>query len=249
MKSLKFLSGIIVGIVIVIVLGVGGLFSWQRRAQLSGNVVSEQREVSGFNKVSVSGSGLVLIEQTGEESLKIETDENLMKYIETKVSNNELQVKVVYRGLFKIFAWPQADIKYYLTVKDLEMVNLNGSVKLESPKIATSKLEININGSGDARASLEVEKLATKVSGSGAFTLSGVADYQTIVFSGSGKFFGKELLGKEAEIRINGSGKAELNVSEKLSVDVSGSGTIRYLGDPEIVQNISGSGKIEKLED
>ena len=51
----------------------------------SGNVVTKERDVSGFDKVVVSGLGRVIVTQGDEESLTVETDDNLMQYIETLI--------------------------------------------------------------------------------------------------------------------------------------------------------------------
>src|SRR5687767_1144824 len=51
----------------------------------SGNVVVEQREVSGFSAVSMSGFGELIIQQTGKESLSITADDNLLPLLTSKV--------------------------------------------------------------------------------------------------------------------------------------------------------------------
>jgi len=44
----------------------------------SGRVVTETREVGGFTKVELSGSGELTIEKTGTESLSISAEDNLL---------------------------------------------------------------------------------------------------------------------------------------------------------------------------
>ena len=58
----------------------------------SGNVVTEERDVSGFDRVALSGFGEVIITQGDKESLTVETDDNLMRYIETKVRGGTLEL-------------------------------------------------------------------------------------------------------------------------------------------------------------
>ena len=41
----------------------------------SGNVVTEEREVSGFERVALSGVGQVIVTQGEEEALTVETDD------------------------------------------------------------------------------------------------------------------------------------------------------------------------------
>ena len=44
----------------------------------SGNIVTESREVRGFDRVNLSGFGEVIIEVGDEESLTISTDDNII---------------------------------------------------------------------------------------------------------------------------------------------------------------------------
>ena len=58
----------------------------------SGNVITESREVSGFNGVSHTGIGRVTITQGDTESLTIQADDNLMEYITSEVKNDTLEL-------------------------------------------------------------------------------------------------------------------------------------------------------------
>ncbi len=82
----------------------------------SGRVTSETRNVSGFSSVSLEGTGLVVIEQGGTESLTVSGDDNLMSDIETEVRGNTL-VLGEKRG-FNLS--PSRDIVYKVTVKRLD---------------------------------------------------------------------------------------------------------------------------------
>ena len=58
----------------------------------SGDVIVEERDVSDFEEILVTGAGRVIVTQGGSESLSIETDDNLMQYIETEVRGNTLEI-------------------------------------------------------------------------------------------------------------------------------------------------------------
>ncbi|MCJ7666613.1 MAG: DUF2807 domain-containing protein, partial [Actinobacteria bacterium] len=49
----------------------------------SGNVISEDRAVPGFSKISISGSGDLFIEQGDEESITITAEDNLIPLLTT----------------------------------------------------------------------------------------------------------------------------------------------------------------------
>jgi putative autotransporter adhesin-like protein len=190
----------------------------------SGKIVSEPRTVSGFSTVSLSGSGQVLIEQTGTESLTVMTDDNLLPYVKTEVHGDtlELGTKDPMTNLN-----PTKDIVYKLTVKQLKGLEVSGSGQADVGGLAQDQLQVRISGSGD-------------VSG------QGTADDLDLRISGSGSYRGPELKSKHATVGVSGSGSAVVNASDTLKANISGSGTVEYIGEPQITQNISGSGSVRR---
>lgn len=59
----------------------------------SGNVVTQSREVSGFEAVSFSGVGRLILEQTGTESLTITADDNILPLIVSDVVGRRLVLR------------------------------------------------------------------------------------------------------------------------------------------------------------
>ena len=78
----------------------------------SGFLVTEARGVSGFDGITVSGAGLVIVEQTGFESLHITTDDNILRYIVTEVRGGMSVVVVNVRDRLTASASGVALIEY-----------------------------------------------------------------------------------------------------------------------------------------
>jgi len=239
---------VVIGAVIIIALfalaGLGAIIS-SINGGVSGDVISESRNVSDFSRVELRGSGDLVIQQTGRESLEIEADENLMDRIETRVIGDTLRIRVKNRWFVWRF-WSSQRVKYHLTVDDLERITIAGSGSVKAKSLKADSLELSISGSGEGDVSMDVGKLDVNISGSGEFTLSGKARKQELTISGSGDYDAKELKSKTADIRISGSGEGIVNATDKLDVSISGSGDLQYLGRPSINQRISGSGDISK---
>lgn len=190
----------------------------------SGKIATESRPVADFSTVSLGGSGHVIIEQTGTESLTITTDDNLLPYIEAEVRGTTLQlgVKQPFTSLR-----PTRDIVFKLTVKQLE--------------------GLEISGSGQAEAKgLDTERLGIEISGAGTVAAQGTAHSLGLNISGSGSYDGEQLKSTSAAAAISGSGSAVLAVNDTLTADVSGSGSIEYVGNPHVTQNVSGSGSVDR---
>ncbi|MFC1711517.1 head GIN domain-containing protein [Patescibacteria group bacterium] len=244
---MKRFSDVMPGIIIALIVIIGALFFWYQQGDFisKGEIIGETRDVAGFDKVSISGSGLVMVKQSQEESLKIVADEKLMEYIITKVVNEELQISYKKDIPSSLMI---SGVKFYMTVKDLEKIILNGSAKLESSTLSANELELVISGSGRMTMNLEVENLVADLNGSGKFELEGMANQQQVKVSGSGGFYGKKLEGKEGEVTLAGSGKVEINTVDKLDISISGSGSVYYLGGPVFGEvDVSGSGGVKKL--
>lgn len=189
----------------------------------SGVVATENREVAGFTEVRVSGSGDVVIEQTGTESLAVEAEDNILPLLETKVENGVLRLGIQ-RNVSLRTTRP---IRYRVTVKDLTGVGISGSGNIRAVAIDTDKLSAEISGSGSADFAGRADDLALRISGSGSYD--------------AGK-----LHSKSVRVNISGSGDAVVNASDRLDATVSGSGSVRYAGTPTVEKHISGSGSVAR---
>jgi len=56
----------------------------------SGKITTQSRDVSGFDQVSLGGSGELTITQGDKDSLTIEAEDNVMRRIETEVKGDTL---------------------------------------------------------------------------------------------------------------------------------------------------------------
>jgi hypothetical protein len=187
----------------------------------SGTPATENRPVSGFSNVDLSGSGELIIEQTGTESLTIEADDNLLPLLTSEVSGDTLHLGVRPNTSLR----PRTPIIYRLTVSQLAGLELSGSSAVTASKI-------------------QADRLRVEISGSGRITVTGDAVDQELEISGSGEYRADQLLSRTLQARISGSGNAYVNVTESLDVEISGSGSLTYQGSPRISQQISGSGKL-----
>jgi len=212
----------------------------------SGNVISEDRDVSGFSKVSVSGSGNLYIEQGDEESLTIEAEDNILPFITTEVSGNTLKIGFKTGINITTNITPTKNIEFYLRVKDLDSISASGSGSINCSGLSTDNLSIKTSGSRKVDMSnLKATSIDINSSGSVNITLTGTTDNQNIKTSGASKYFAEELKSKSCIIDASGSSEIIVNVSDDLNVTISGSTKVTYVGSPTITQKTSGSAAIK----
>ena len=191
----------------------------------SGNVKVEERRVAGFDRVSVAGTGELILEQSNEESLTVEAEDNLLPLLMSQVEGGRLSLGV--RPNTTISA--TRPIIYRLKVRSLKELRASGAVKVSATGI-------------------DQPALAVDTSGSVTSMFAGRAATQDIAVSGIGRWDGRALEGREASVEISGTGEAIVNAAEALNVRASGTATVRYLGAPRVDQQVSGLAKVERLQ-
>jgi hypothetical protein len=213
----------------------------------SGNVVTEARDVAGFNAVSLGGEGILTITVGETESLTITADDNLLEYIETKVKDRGLSIGPT-REAWRMTFRPSAPIRYDLTVVDLTAIAVGGSASVRADALTAEDFNIAVNGSADIEIGrLETGTFSVAISGCGDVSVAGEADAVAIAISGSGVYRGGDLASRTASCAISGSGDVTVWAEEELEVGVSGSGAVAYYGEPSVREDISGSGSVRPL--
>ena len=91
--------------------GTGG-FGWPGTVRGSGQVVEEERPVSGVTGVELATFGDLTIELGDEEELRIEAEENLIPYFDTEVRGGVLVIKQ--RPNVRLVS--RRPVNFYLTV-------------------------------------------------------------------------------------------------------------------------------------
>lgn len=211
----------------------------------SGNVITETRDVSGFDRVILNGIGDVIVVQGDEESLEIEAEDNIIPDIETEVKNGVLTIGFERRNIL-----PTEPVKFRVTMRDIHGLETRGFSNIEAGKIDTDRLDLGISGTGGVNiANLRADEVVINVSGAGNLNAAGEVKSQSITLSGAGNYDGDDLASQTAEVTISGLGRVVIWVTDRMNVTISGTGNVDYYGSPEIEQRISGIGHINHQGD
>ncbi|MBN1400368.1 MAG: DUF2807 domain-containing protein [Anaerolineae bacterium] len=210
----------------------------------SGRIITETRQVSGFERIALSGSGEVILTQGALTGVRVTADENLLPYIRTEVQGDTLVLGLDSRRRLTSIR-PTRKIRYHVTYDTLRGLTASGSGSIGAETLAARQLELTVSGSGGIRIdTLRAEELEVGISGSGNVDLAGRTTAQRVQVSGSGNYRARELESETADVRVSGSGRTTISVSEQLSARISGSGSVEYYGQPRVRQDISGSGRV-----
>jgi len=188
----------------------------------NGHIKTDERPVSAFANIDLRGA-FTIEWQSGPPSLRITTDENLLRYINSNVSGETLHL----RTREQIRPSHAADgVHVVISSPTRAGARTTGAVKLDAKQLSGPQFAIESRGA--SRVSLE-----------------GNIDELLVDMTGASELSASKLQTKVSEISTTGAANAEIAVAEKLKVAITGAGKITYSGNPPTIEkHISGAGSI-----
>lgn len=222
-------------------------YMWGKKVKGNGSISSTERSISSFKNVEVSGAIELYVAQGDTRPVKIETDENLLQYIEVEQMGDRIIIKS--RDGFNLR--PTGKIKVYVTspvYNDIDVSgasNINGVGKITN----TEKMNLDVSGAGDINMELNAPAISADISGAGAVNLKGETKNFELTLTGAGKAHCYELMAETTKVDISGAGDADVFASVKLDAQVSGAGSVTYKGGAtNVAQQVSGAGSVKKVD-
>jgi hypothetical protein len=244
-ENLFLMNRFFTAALMVIVLLTSTSCSW-RNVRGNGNVTTQNRSEANFKSVKTAGSFDLYVTQGETHSIRIEAEENLMKYITTEVEGGVLRVRIR-KG---VNLRPRKDMKVFVTAPNFKDLGIAGSGNIisETELKSSENIEFTIAGSGDIRiSSVDAPKVTVRISGSGSASITGQTRNSEFRIAGSGDIKCSELKSENTEVHIAGSGNVWTYCSQNLDVHIAGGGDVHYAGNPvNVKQKIAGSGSLIK---
>ncbi len=238
-------------IIALSVVSLAGLFSLSscdgcgRRG--NGHVVTENRAVSSFDRISIEGVFPVELSQDGNaEFVKVETDENLQEYITVENDGDELIVKLKDEASVH----KSKKMKVYINIKKLSELNFKsvGSLTTVS-QLKLDSLELNSESVGKLSLDIDAAFLRANLSSVGSSKLRGRVTEVRINNKSVGTLSAYDLKAGTLMIHNTAIGTAEVYADSAFYIRSSAIGTLYYKG-PGVVKELSseGIGKVKKVE-
>jgi hypothetical protein len=214
-----------------------------KRVKGNGNIVTETRSGVKTSKIKLLGPMDVILEE-GPASIRVEADENLMKYIVTKTDNGWLKIR--FKSNLNVYS--STTIKVYVTTPKITDVVLAGSgnISCRDKFFAENDIELDLAGSGNFNMKVDAPKIKVGIAGSGSVNISGETRDVEVDIAGSGNYNGYDLKAENANINIAGSGDVNVFADVRLNANIMGSGNVNYKGNATVDKKVMGSGGIAK---
>ena len=183
------------------------------------HIKMDERSVSPFANIDVRGA-FTIEWQSGAPSLRIMTDENLLRYIDSDISGDTLHLHTREQIL------PTHGVKVFISSPTRIGARTSGAVKLVAKQLTGSRFALESRGACQVSLDGSIDELLADMTGASELTASSL---QT----------------KTAELSTTGAGDAEIAVDETLKVVITGAGKVKYSGNPATIEkHISGAGSI-----
>jgi len=217
-----------------------------KRIRGNGHVITESRQLTGYEGVEASGSVDVVLTQDSAYSVKVETDENLLPYVIVEKQSGILKIHQARNTNLRA----TGPLKVYVSGPVLRIIHASGASDINTTNTITynGTVSFDLSGAADIHATVNAPAVSAEVSGAGTVILKGQTRDLSLDGSGSGdlKCFG--LMTENATVDLSGAGSVEVFASVRLKAEVSGAADVRYKGNPEINKHISGAGSIGKAD-
>jgi hypothetical protein len=221
-------------------------------------IESVDEHLSGFNSIKIAGPFTVHLVQGPVESVKIDVPDDVKGRITAEVTGGILKIHQAHDNWgWSYKSWygeksvwrNHKKIAVYITAKDVKFISISGSGDMTfNEGITADALKLRVRGSGSMVGKIDVKALESSLSGSGSMKLSGNAGNSKVRVIGSGNFTSSSLVTITSAVHVSGSGKAEINASDKVDAAIRGSGDVRYTGTAKnVISSTSGSGEIRRF--
>ena len=189
----------------------------------NGHIRTDQRAISEFEEIAGSG-GLRIEWHSGAPALSVTTDENLLPYVENRVSDKTLRLRTRER------LRPTHGIKVIVSSTNLNGADLSGAVDLIAKQVSGPKFYLQSRGASDVTVDGNVEQLLAD--------MTGASDLKA-----------KGLQAKTVEISTTGAASAYVSAADILRVSITGAGDVTYYGNPKTIEkHVTGAGSIRRKD-
>ena len=210
----------------------------------SGNVVTREETITGFDIVDVSRGFEVDITRGEAFSVVIRVDDNLVQYLRVVRQGRTLNI-----GLKRdrTYSLRNATLQAEVTMPELTGLDLSGGSHVTISGFKSTKaLTVDLSGGSQLRGDIEAGDATFDLSGGSHLNLSGSGRDVTIDASGGSDVNLADFPVADAGVDAAGGSEATVNPSGRLDAEASVGSRVYYLGSPTLgVINTDATASVE----
>jgi hypothetical protein len=221
--------------------------SFTSKDKTLGSYDVEDRKLSGFSKIEVSGSFEVRIIKSDVYAVKVEADADQMSRIITEVNGDKLVVRYEKEGK----NYDKNSSKKLITIQtpSLNALTCSGAVEVKSTDtFDAEKFELKTSGATEVEIGINAKLLVSKFSGATEVELKGKVDTHALEMTGASELDALDLVVSKYAIESKGAADCKIYVTDELAISGSGASSIKYKGSPsKVTKDTRGATDVSKL--
>jgi hypothetical protein len=210
----------------------------------NGHITSRTENVGSFTGVDVGGAIEVHVKQDAAQSVKIETDENLIQYIEVYTQGSTLVLHP--RNGFNLD--PSRQLIVYVSAPTYKSIEVSGASKIIGDNAISGNEGLKLGASGASKMMIELSggNVGGDVSGASEINLKGQAAKFDFQASGASHVNAYDLVADDAVVDVSGASGIQITANKNLKAEASGASHVRYKGNASVNSNTSGASSVSK---
>ncbi|RAJ02458.1 putative autotransporter adhesin-like protein [Chitinophaga skermanii] len=210
-----------------------------------GQIKRTLQKLPEINQLQIDGEFRIYLQNTQTNEIQVETDSNLLPFIETKVVGTKLQIHNKDGLVLK--PSKKMGIKIYISAQQFHQVQCSGQVILSGNTVINSN-DLQIDLSGDSKAELEVitNTLHAVLSGNSELQLMGTSTFANYQAADKSKLDAEALHVHDVEVEVKGKAKVIVHAIEKLTVGVFEQASLEYAGISSVKEKPGGNGRLRR---
>lgn len=202
-----------------------------------GNLVKEERNLSGFHSISVHNAIHLFIQQGNTEKVTVEAEEDIMDHLYTEVSAGVLKIGVKGRVI------NTGEMNVYVTLKELKSLEAGSASKVQCEgKIEAGELKVSSGSASSVRMDLKCDKLNVRSGSAAKIRISGSAQVVSIESSSAASVDMSGFKAEKGDIEASSAGSVKVQITREVEAKASSAGHISITGNPASRNSTSSSG-------
>ncbi len=208
----------------------------------SGQTVSRDYDLAGFDSVQTGNAFDLAITQGDTYAVKVTVDDNVADNLIVEKRGNTLVITL------RPGAYSTLTLQAEITMPALAKLALSGASSAALVGFAGGdQFDASLSGASRLTGEMSATHTELDVSGASSVTLSGNGDSLEVKGSGGSKLNLGDLAVQSASVDLSGATSALVNAVQALDVTAGGASSVEYLGDPaHVSEKTSGASSVRR---
>lgn len=209
----------------------------------SGNIISEKRNTENFVGVEAATSLTVKLKQGDQNSVTVEADDNVMRYVRTRVKGNVLVIDFDHNGSLS-----NVTVVVTVTAPRFTKIEASAAAVIEAAHPLTGdKISIEASSSASITAEIDAPEVNVEASSAATVRLKGKTRNLDVDASSSAAVDATNLMAENVKADASSAASIRTFASTNLDADASSGASIRYTGGGKVKQDANSGGEVTAM--